>query len=142
MSHPMLYIWQIEKIINETLHELRLNINCDFDNQLSVPMSYNISTKTIKFNYLQVNGYKSQIKVNETEENFVKILVYRMAGYYFEAKKVNLRKLMYGGEEEKEKFQMEIEENAWERGRKLVPEHLIDTYDRVRELDKQLLKNG
>ena len=53
----MLYIRDIEKIINNTLNEHNLDINYEFNNNLTVPMSYNVSTNTIKFNYLQVNGY-------------------------------------------------------------------------------------
>ncbi|MCF6138437.1 hypothetical protein [Pseudalkalibacillus berkeleyi] len=139
----MLYIWNIEKIINETLLELKIDINIEFDNTLTVPMSYNVSTNTIKFNYLKVNGYKSKIKVKETEENFVKILVYHMVGYYLDSRKHfrDLRILMYGDDKEKEELRSKIDTNSWELGRTVVPESLLQSYDRVRELDKQLIRS-
>ncbi|WP_408010059.1 hypothetical protein ACJROX_07165 [Pseudalkalibacillus sp. A8] len=137
----MLYIWDIERIIENTLQELNLDINCEFDNTLTVPMSYNLSTNTIKFNYLQVNGYKGKIRVKETEENFVRILVYRMVGYYLEKNRIDLRTLLYGGEDQKEELRAKIDEYSWEYGRKVVPERLLESYDQVRELDKLLIKN-
>ncbi|MBT2666138.1 hypothetical protein J7J00_11540 [Bacillus sp. ISL-4] len=137
----MLYISDIEKIINNTLNEHNLEIIYEFDNNLSAPMSYNVSTNTIKFNYLQVNGYKGKIRIKETEEDFVKIILYRMIGYYldFKKNKHDLRILMYGHEEEKEKLKSEIETNAWDYGRTLIPEQLLESYDKVRELDKMLI---
>ncbi|MEF2094591.1 hypothetical protein V3595_07930 [Bacillus sp. CFBP9009] len=134
----MLYISDIEKIIKNTLNEHNLDIIYEFDNNLSAPMSYNVSTNTIKFNYLQVNGYKGKIRIKETEEDFVKIILYRMIGYYldFKKNKHDLRILMYGHEEEKEKLKFEIETNAWDYGRTLIPEQLLESYDKVRELDK------
>lgn len=137
----MLYISDIEKIINKTLNEHNLDIIYEFDNNLSAPMSYNVSTNTIKFNYLQVNGYKGKIRIKETEEDFVKIILYRMIGYYldFKKNKHDLRILMYGHEEEKEKLKSEIETNAWDYGRTLIPEQLLESYDKVRELDKMLI---
>lgn len=138
----MLYIWDIEKIIKETLNEQNLTINYEFNNNLPVPMSFNVSTNTIKFNYLQVNGYIGNFKFRETDENFVKIILYHVLGYYldFKKNKHDLRILMYGDEEEKELLKAEIEANAWEYGRTLVPVKLLDSYDKVRELDKMLLK--
>ncbi|MFA1713392.1 hypothetical protein ACDX66_16895 [Peribacillus frigoritolerans] len=137
----MLYISDIEKIIKNTLNEHHLDIIYEFDNNLRAPMSYNVSTNTIKFNYLQVNGYKGKIRIKETEENFVKIILYRMIGYYldFKKNKHDLRILMYGHEEEKEKLKSEIETNAWDYGRTLIPEQLLGSYDKVRELDKMLI---
>ncbi|MEY8731496.1 hypothetical protein ABES23_22975 [Peribacillus frigoritolerans] len=137
----MLYISDIEKIIKNTLNEHNLDIIYEFDNNLSAPMSYNVSTNTIKFNYLQVNGYKGKIRIKETEEDFVKIILYRMIGYYldFKKNKHDLRILMYGHEEEKEKLKSEIEINAWDYGRTLIPEQLLESYDKVRELDKMLI---
>lgn len=137
----MIYISDIEKIINNTLNEHNLDIIYEFDNNLSAPMSYNVSTNTIKFNYLQVNGYKGKIRIKETEEDFVKIILYRMIGYYldFKKNKHDLRILMYGHEEEKEKLKSEIETNAWDYGRTLIPEQLLESYDKVRELDKMLI---
>ncbi|MFC3884468.1 hypothetical protein ACFOU2_13530 [Bacillus songklensis] len=139
----MLYIWDIEKIIKNTLHEHNLDINYEVNNNLTAPMSYNVSTNTIKFNYLQVNGYKGKIRINETDENFVKIILYHVIGYYldFKKNKHDLRILMYGDEEEKENLKSEIETNAWEYGRTLVPEKLLKSYDKVRELDKMLIKS-
>lgn len=137
----MLYISDIQKIINNTLNEHNLDIIYEFDNNLSAPMSYNVSTNTIKFNYLQVNGYKGKIRIKETEKDFVKIILYRMIGYYldFKKNKHDLRILMYGHEEEKEKLKSEIETNAWDYGRTLIPEQLLESYDIVRELDKMLI---
>jgi len=137
----MLYISDIEKIIKNTLNEHNLDIIYEFDNNLSAPMSYNVSTNTIKFNYLQVNGYKGKIRIKETEEDFVKIILYRMIGYYldFKKNKHDIRILMYGHEEEKEKLKSEIETNAWDYGRTLIPEQLLESYDKVRELDKMLI---
>ena len=141
----MLYMWDIEKIIMSTLKELKLKIKVEFNNNLTAPMSYNGSTNTIKFNYLQINGYNAKInfKVKETDENFVKIILYHVLGYYLEFKRNPriLRILIYGEEEEKKQFLAEIEENAWENGRTMVPENLLKAYDQVRELDQLLLKN-
>ncbi|WP_256942622.1 hypothetical protein [Bacillus sp. OV166] len=47
---------------------------------------------------------------------------------------------MYGEDEEIEKLKSKIETNAWEYGRPLVPEQLLQSYDNVRELDKALIK--
>ena len=137
----MLYISDIEKIIKNTLNEHNLDIIYEFDNNLRAPMSYNVSTNTIKFNYLQVNGYKGKIRIKETEEDFVKIILYRMIGYYldFKKNKHDIRILMYGHEDEKEKLKSEIETNAWDYGRTLIPEQLLESYDKVRELDKMLI---
>jgi hypothetical protein len=139
----MLYIWDIEKIIKETLNEHNLDINYEFNNNLTVPMCYNVSTNTIKFNYLQVNAYIGIYKIKESDENFVKLILYHELGYYldFKKNKHDLRILVYGDEEEKEMLKSEIETNAWEYGRTLVPVQLLDSYDKVRELDKMLLKN-
>ncbi|KAB2329381.1 hypothetical protein F7731_22605 [Cytobacillus depressus] len=141
----MLYMWNIEKIINSTLQELKLNINVESSDKLTAPMSYNIATNTIKFNYLQINGYNAKInfKIKETDENFVKLILYLQLGYYLEFRKNPrvLKTLIYGEEKEKEQLLAEIEENAWEYGRTLVPEYLIKAYDQVRELDKILLKD-
>ena len=140
----MLFIWDIERIIINTLTELKLNIHVEFNNKLTAPMSYNVSTNTIKFNYIQINGYNAKInfKIKETDENFVKIILYHQLGYYLEFRKNPrvLKTLLYGGEEEKEQLLAEIEENSWDLGRTLVPEHLFKAYDQVRELDKFLLK--
>lgn len=137
----MLYIRHIEKIINDTLEEHNLDINYEINNKLNVPMSYNVSTNTIKFNYLQVNGYLNKIRIKESDENFVKIILYHVIGYYldFKKNKHDLRTLMYGEDWEIEKLKTEIERNAWEYGRTLVPEHLLQSYDQVRELDKTLI---
>jgi hypothetical protein len=108
-------------------------------------MNYNVSTNTIKFNYLQVNGYIAKInfKIRETEENIVKLLLYHEIGYYldFKKNKHDIRTLMYGEDEEIEQLMSEIERNSWEYGRILVPDHLVNAYDQVRELDKLLLKS-
>ncbi|MDQ0860708.1 hypothetical protein [Bacillus sp. V2I10] len=138
----MLYIWDIEKIIKTTLHEHSLDIKYEFDNNLPAPMSFNVSTNTIKFNYLQINGYRGKVRIKESDENFVKIILYHEIGYYlsFKKNKHDLRTLIYGDDEEKEKLMSEIETNAWEYGRTLVTEHLLESYDKVRELDKMLIK--
>ncbi len=138
----MLYIRNIEKIINDTLEKHNLNLDYEINNKLTVPMSYNVSTNTIKFNYLQVNGYISKIRIKETDENFVRIILYHVIGYYidFKKNKHDLRTLMYGEDDEIEKLKSKIETNAWEYGRTLVPEQLIQSYDKVRELDKALIK--
>ena len=39
----------------------------------------------------------------------------------------------------KKSLKSEIETNAWEYGRTLVPEQLLESYDKVRELDKMLI---
>lgn len=140
----MLYIWDIEKIIKNTLQEHNLKIHYEFNNNLKAPMSYNVSTNTIKFNYLQVDGYKAKInfKIKESDENFVKIILYHELGYYldFKKNKRDLRILLYGEEDEKRLLMSEIEKNAWEYGRTLVPEALLESYDKVHELDKMLLR--
>ncbi|WML53195.1 hypothetical protein RCG17_00280 [Neobacillus sp. PS3-12] len=141
----MLYFWDIEQTIKNTLNELNLDINVEISNKLNVPMSYNVSTNTIKFNYLKVNGYNAQInfKIKETDENFVKIILFHELGYYldFKKNKRDLRILLYGEDKEKELLMAEIEVNAWDYGRTLVPEHLVESYDQVRELDKMILKS-
>ena len=140
----MLYIWDIEMIIKNTLQGLKLNINVEFSDKLKAPMIYNVSTNTIKFNYIQINGYNAKInfKIRETDENFVKIIIFHQLGYYLEFRKNTrvLKTLIYGKEEEKKQLLAEIEENAWELGRSLVPEYLLKAYDQVREMDKLLLK--
>ncbi|WHY92215.1 hypothetical protein QNK12_01440 [Neobacillus cucumis] len=141
----MLYMWNIEKIIKSTLQELKFNINVESSNKLTAPMSYNVATNTIKFNYLQINGYNGKLnfKIKETDENFVKLILYLQLGYYLEFRKNTrvLKTLIYGEEKEKEQLLAEIEENAWEYGRTLVPEYLLKSYDQVRELNKLLLKS-
>ncbi|MEH7014209.1 hypothetical protein V7087_25930 [Neobacillus niacini] len=139
----MLKIWNIEKIIEDTLEKHNLVINYEINNKLTVPMSYNVSINTIKFNYLQVNGYINKIRINETDENLVKIILYHVIGYYldFKKNKHDLRTLMYGEDYEIEKLKTKIETNAWVYGRTMVPEQLLQSYDKVRELDKELI-NG
>ncbi|WP_035333099.1 hypothetical protein [Cytobacillus firmus] len=136
----MLYIWDIEKIILHTLNEQRLNINYEFSNTLASPMSCNVTTNTIKFNYLKVNGYIAKInfKIKETDENLVKLMLYHEIGYYldFKKNKHDIRTLMYGEDDEKEQLMAEIEKNSWDYGREIVPEHLVNAYDQFRELDK------
>ncbi|WLR49418.1 hypothetical protein LC065_02090 [Halobacillus litoralis] len=138
----MLYIRQVEDIIKETLLEHQLDINYEINNKLPAPMSYNVSTNTVNFNYLQINGYMSKIKVNEPEENIVRIILYHEIGYYLTFKKHrhDLRTLMYGEDQEIEELKSVIETNAWNYGRALVPEHLVETYDLVREKDESLLQ--
>ncbi|PEC50932.1 hypothetical protein COJ46_01275 [Bacillus sp. AFS077874] len=139
----MIYTWNIEKIIKDTLDKHNLNINYEFYNNLTVPMSYNVSTNTIKFNYLQVNGYISNIRIKETDENFVKIILYHVIGYYldFKKNKHDLRILKYGDDEEIEELKYIIEANAWDYGRTLISEELLQSYDKVRELDKALIRS-
>nr|WP_263324487.1 hypothetical protein [Neobacillus sp. Marseille-Q6967] len=142
----MLYIWDIEKIIENSLAEHELDINYEFNNQLPAPMSYNVSLNTIRFNYLEINGYiaKVNFKIRETDEDCVKLLLYRQFGYYldFKKNKHDLRVIKYGEDDEKEQLLALIEKNSWEYGRNLVPKHLVNSYDKVRELDKILLKNN
>ncbi|WP_446852338.1 hypothetical protein [Halobacillus faecis] len=138
----MLYIRQVEDIIKETLLEHQLDINYEINNKLPAPMSYNVSTNTVNFNYLQINGYMSKIKVNEPEENIVRIILYHEIGYYLTFKKHrhDLRTLMYGEDKEIEELKSVIETNAWNYGRALVPDYLVETYDLVREKDESLLQ--
>ena len=141
----MLYIWDVEKIIKDTLEEHQLAINYEFNNELTAPMSYNVSTNTIKFNYLQMNGYQAKVnfKLKETEENIALILLYHEIGYYLDFKKHrhDLRILMYEEEEVQQKLLAEIEANAWEHGRRLIPDHLKESYDQLRDIDQQF-QNG
>lgn len=141
----MLYIWDIEEIIKTTLLELRMDFNYEMHNKLPAPMSFNVSTNTIKFNYLQINGYIANIKfkVKETAEDCVKLIIYHQLGYYldFKKNKHDLRTIKYGGDEEKAQLLSEIERNAWEYGRSLVPEKLLSSYDKVREIDKTMIKS-
>ncbi len=135
----MLYIWNIENIMKETLEKLNIDINFEFDNKLKAPMSFNISTNTIKFDYLQINGYKAKLnnKIRESDENFVKLILFHEIGYYldFKKNKHDLRILMYGGEDEKKILMRQIEKNAWVFGRTVVPDYLLEAYDKMRELD-------
>ena len=141
----MLYIRDIEKIIINTLQEHKLNIDYEINNKLVAPMSFNVSTNTIKFNYLQVNGYIANInfKIKETDEDCVKIILYRQLGYYlvFKENKHDLRVLKYFEDEKKAELLTRIETNAWEYGRTLVPDKLVNSYDKVREIDKMLIKS-
>ncbi|WP_085992272.1 hypothetical protein [Oceanobacillus senegalensis] len=139
----MLYIWNIERIVKATLKELNFDINYESNNDLTVPMSYNVSTKTIKFNYLKVNGYIGELfKLKESDENIVKLILYRVLGYYldFKKNKRDLKILKYGEDDEIEELQLEIEANAWEYGRTLVPESLVQSYDKIREFEKMRKK--
>jgi hypothetical protein len=141
----VLYIRDIEKIIENTLQKHKLNIDYEFNNNLPAPMSFNVTTNTIKFNYLQINGYIANInfKIKETDEDCVKIILYRQLGYYlvFKNKKHDLRILKYFDDDKQSQLLAEIETNAWDTGRTLVPEKLVHSYDKVRELDKILLKS-
>ncbi|WP_318010817.1 hypothetical protein [Bacillus sp. RAR_GA_16] len=128
-------------MIKDTLEEHQLSINYEFNNELKAPMSYNVSTNTIKFNYLQMNGYQAKVnfKLKETEENIALILLYHEIGYYLDFKKHrhDLRILMYEEEEVQQELLAEIENNAWEQGRKLLPDDLKESYDQLREIDQQ-----
>ncbi|WP_144553309.1 hypothetical protein [Bacillus sp. X1(2014)] len=140
----MLYIRDIEKIIENTLQEHKITIDYEFNNTLPAPMSFNVSTNTLKFNYLQINGYIANInfKIKETDEDCVKLILYRQLGYYiaFKNNKHDLRVLKYFEDDEKAEFLAKIENNAWDLGRTLVPDRLVHSYDQVREIDKMLLK--
>jgi hypothetical protein len=138
----MLYIWNIEKIIQETLSRHNLEINYEANNQLTVPMSYNVSHNTIRFNYLKINGYIAKLNIKEKDENLVRIILYRILGYYldFKKNKHDTRILMYGEDREIAELKALMEKNAWVYGRTLVPEELVGAYDRMHELDKVLLK--
>jgi hypothetical protein len=137
----VLYIWNIEEIIQQTLSQHSLKINYESNNSLTVPMSYNVSHNTIRFNYLKINGYIAKLNIREPEENLVRVVLYRVLGYYldFKKNKHDTRILMYGGDKEKSDLKDLIEKNAWIYGRTLVPEELVKTYDRMYELDKVLL---
>ncbi|MDQ0201058.1 hypothetical protein [Neobacillus ginsengisoli] len=141
----MLYIRDIEKIIENTLQEHKFNIDYEINNNLLAPMSFNVSTNTIKFNYLQVNGYIANInfKIKETDEDCVKLILYRQLGYYlaFKENKHDLRILKYFEDEKKAELLTRIETNAWDYGRTLVPDKLVNSYDKVREIDKILIKS-
>ena len=141
----LLYIWDIEEIIKNTLQEHKLDINYELNNKLPAPMSYNVSTNTIKFNYLQINGYIANInfKIKETDEDCVKLILFHQLGYFldFKKNKHDLRTLKYGEDEEKEQLLALIERNSWDYGRTFVPDKLLKSYDKVRTIDKMLLKN-
>ncbi|MFB5195984.1 hypothetical protein ACE198_13820 [Neobacillus sp. KR4-4] len=141
----MLYIRDIEKIIEDTLQEHNITIDYEFNNTLPAPMSFNISTNMLKFNYLKINGYIANInfKIKETDEDCVKLILYLQLGYHLALKnnKHDLRVLKYFKDDEKAEFLAKIESNAWDFGRTLVPEKLVPSYDKVRELDKELLKS-
>ncbi|MEH7549808.1 MULTISPECIES: hypothetical protein [Bacillaceae] len=145
MIDKMLYIRDIEKIIENTLQEHKLTVDYEFNNNIPSPMSFNVSNTTIKFNYLQINGYIANInfKIKETDADCVKLILYHQLGYYlaFKNNKHDLRVLKYFGDEKKAQLLAKIESNAWDYGRTLVPEKLLNSYDKVRELDKILQKN-
>ncbi|WP_026691073.1 hypothetical protein [Alteribacter aurantiacus] len=135
----MLYIWHIEEIIKDTIAEHRLDINYESNTELEAPMSYNKSTNTIKFNYLEMNGYKAKMAraVRASDENIVRLVLYRQIGYHldFKHKFYDMRILMYGEEKEKEALMKKINTNAWECGRTLVPDDLLASYDKIREIE-------
>jgi hypothetical protein len=81
--------------------------------------------------------------MKETDENLVKIILYHVIGYYldFKKNKHDLRTFKYGEDDEIAKLKTQIEMNAWVYGRTLVPEVLLQSFDQVRELDKELI-NG
>jgi hypothetical protein len=139
----MFYIRDIASIIKNTLLEHNLNLRYEFNHDIGAPMSFNVSTNTIKFNYLHVNGFLSRMKIKETPENLIKILLYHEIGYYLDYKKnkYDLRTLMYGEDEEIEQLKTQIERNAWDYGRTLVPEELLSSYDKVRELNNVHIPN-
>ncbi|PFP27621.1 hypothetical protein COJ96_15445 [Bacillus sp. AFS073361] len=141
----MLYIRDIEKIIEHTLLVHKLTIEYEISNTLPAPMSFNVSTNMIKFNYLKINGYIANInfKIKETDEDCVKIILYHQLGYYldFKKNKHDLRIIKYGEDDEKAQLLTLIETNAWEYGRTLVPDRLLNSYDKVRQLDKMLIKS-
>ena len=138
----MLYIWNIEEIIIQTLEQHHLKINYEISHKLAAPMSYNVSTNTIKFNYIEINGYISKIRMKESNETVVKLLLYHVIGYYldFQKNKHDLRTLMYGEDEEIKELKAKIETNAWDYGRTLVPPELLESYDQVRKFDHTLIK--
>ncbi|PPA69006.1 hypothetical protein [Jeotgalibacillus proteolyticus] len=137
----MLYIWAIENIIKDTLQEHHLNLSYEIDNNLPAPMSFNVSTNTIKFDYLKINGHKAKVnnRLKETDENFVKIMLYHEIGYYldFKKNKHDLKTLKYGEDWEIKSLMNLIEKNAWDFGRTLVPDDLLDSYDKYREIENQ-----
>ncbi|WP_144553152.1 hypothetical protein [Bacillus sp. X1(2014)] len=141
----MLYIRDIEKIIEHTLQEHKLTIDYEISNNLPAPMSFNVSTNTLKFNYLKINGYIANFnfKIKETDEDCVKIILYHQLGYFldFKKNKHDLRIIKYGEDDEKAQLLTKIETNAWDFGRTLVPEKLLNSYDKVRQLDKMLIKS-
>ncbi|ELK44943.1 hypothetical protein [Halobacillus sp. BAB-2008] len=139
----MLYIRNIETIIEEIYQENQLDLQYEVNSTLPSPMSFNVSTNTLAYNYLQVNGYMSKVKIQESEEDFVRIMIYRELGYYITFKKhrPDMRTLLYGGDAEVAELKAEIETNAWDYGRELVPDRLKQSYDIVRERDGMLL-NG
>ncbi|MEH7413689.1 hypothetical protein V7266_00165 [Neobacillus drentensis] len=145
MIDKMFYIRDIEKIIENTLKEHKLTVDYEFNNTLPAPMSFNVTNTTIKFNYLQINGYIANIKfkIKESDEDCVKLILYHQLGYYlvFKNNKHDLRVLKYFDDNKKAQLLDRIESNAWDYGRTLVPEKLVNSYDQVRELDKLLQKN-
>lgn len=138
----MLYIWKIEEVIKNTVQEHNLDISYEINNQLPAPMSYNVSTNTLQFNYLQINGYISKIKLGISDRDFVKLILLHEIGYYltFKKHKHDLRILKYGEDEEIAELKSTIESNAWDYGRTLVPEELLRSYDKIRERDETLLQ--
>lgn len=141
----MLYIRDIERIIEDILREVKLTMDYEINNNLPSPMSFNVSTNTIKFNYLKVNGYIANIKykIKESDEDCVKLILYHQLGYYldFKKNKHDLRTILYGEDDEKAQLLATIETNAWDYGRTLVPEKLVNSYDTVRQIDKMLIKS-
>ncbi|TMW70471.1 hypothetical protein FGB90_16930 [Alteribacter natronophilus] len=141
----MLYVSKIEEIIKDTLYSHDLKINYEYNEALPAPMSYNKSTNTIKFNYLEVNAYKAVVgsRIKESDENIVRLILYRQIGHYLDFKNNwhDMRILMFGGEHEKRMLRAKLDRNAWEYGRTLVPENLLHAYDKMRELDQTMVKS-
>ena len=72
----------------------------------------------------------------------MKIILYHEIGYYmtFKKHKHDLRTLMYGEDEEIAALKSEIEQNAWDYGRRIVPDSLTSSFDKIREMDRELIK--
>jgi hypothetical protein len=110
-----------------------------YDPHLTKAMKYNVTNNTIKFNHMQINGYKTRTNLNISDEEFALIILYHEMGHYldFKENKYNFDQSKWT-QEEKRLFMQEREINAWKYGRTLVSNELLKLYDKIQTLDKRL----
>lgn len=88
-------------------------------------MAYNYETNTFK--------YSERLSLKESEEfdieteRFVILLTYHELGHYLDFQS-NPYKVQYINDHKK---QLELEEGAWDYGKTIIPDELIEDFDRI-----------